>query len=252
MSDLVYQNYNNRCQGWTNPSSIVFGPEITVLSSYQSPAGSNTVVSISGTNFYSYSTILFGTFTPTVYFINSNILQFYVPNTLSSGTFPVQVFNGSVGSNIVTYTIDNASGYWLLNPNGSISNTNTNGSVRVSSLSRGIPVIVTNNPATTITSPYILNNSVNWVICNGNSGTPGTIYIKLPSADSYDGREIMFKNVSNDHNVVSSDGIGPLALSNIYLNDDIPTSVILPAGKGNWATLISAGVYWIIMQYKFN
>ena len=250
MSDLVYQNYNNRCQGWTNPSSIVFGPEITVLSSYQSPAGSNTVVSISGTNFYSYSTILFGTFTPTVYFINSNILQFYVPNTLSSGTFPVQVFNGSVGSNIVTYTIDNASGYWLLNPNGSISNTNTNGSVRISSLSRGLPVVVTNNPVTTIASPYILDSSVNWVICNGSLGTPGTIYIKLPLADSYDGREIMLKNISDDYNVVSSDG--NVALSNIYLNDNIPTSVILPAGKGNWATLISAGLYWITMQYKFN
>jgi hypothetical protein len=249
MSDLVYQNYNNRCKGWTNPSSIVFGPEITVLSSYQSPAGSNTVVSISGTNFYSYSTISFGTFNPTVYFINSNILQFYVPNTLSSGTFPVQVFNGSIGSNIVTYTIDNASGYWLLNPNGSISNTNTNGSVRVSSLSRGIPVIVTNNPATT-SDPYVVPKNVNWIICDGDSGTPGTIYIKLPFADSYDGREIMLKNVSDNYNVVSSDGI--VALSNIYLNDNNSTSEILPAGKGNWATLISAGIYWVIMQYKFN
>jgi hypothetical protein len=250
MSDLVYQNYNNRCKGWTNPSSIVFGPEITVLSSYQSPAGSNTVVSISGTNFYSYSTISFGTFNPTVYFINSNILQFYVPNTLSSGTFPVQVFNGSIGSNIVTYTIDNASGYWLLNPNGSISNTNTNGSVRISSLSRGIPVIVTNTTPTDASNPYILDSSTNWVICNGDSGTPGTIYIKLPLASSYDGREIMLKNLSDINNVVSSNGT--LELSNIYLNDNIPTSEILPAGKGNWATLISAGLYWVIMQYKFN
>jgi hypothetical protein len=126
MSDLVYQNYNNRCQGWTPPSSLT-GPQINGLSGYQSPAGSSTVVSISGVNFFSYSTIHFGTFTPTTYFINSNIIQFYIPNTLSSGTFPVQVFNGSIPSNIVTYTIDNASGYWLLNPGGSISNTNSNG-----------------------------------------------------------------------------------------------------------------------------
>ena len=125
MSDLVYQNYNNRCQGWSAPSSLT-GPQINSLSGYQSPAGSSTVVSISGVNFFSYSTIRFGTFTPTTYFINSNIIQFYIPNTLSSGTFPVQVFNGSIPSNIVTYTIDNASGYWMFNSNnGTISNSNS-------------------------------------------------------------------------------------------------------------------------------
>ena len=92
MSDLVYQNYNNKCQGWVNPNDISFAPQIISLSSYQSPSGSSTVVSINGLNFYSYSTISFGTFTPTVYFVNSNILQFYVPNTLSSGTFSCSSF----------------------------------------------------------------------------------------------------------------------------------------------------------------
>jgi hypothetical protein len=251
MSDLVYQNYNNRCKGWTNPSSILFGPEITVLSSYQSPAGSNTVVSISGTNFYSYSTISFGTFNPTVYFINSNILQFYVPNTLSSGTFPVQVFNGSVGSNIVTYTIDNASGYWLLNPTGTISNTNTNASVSVSSLSRGKPVIVTNDPVTSILNPYIVPNNVNWIICNGDEGTSGPIYIKLPplSVGGYIGREIMLKNISN-YNVFSSDGISTVV--NILDLDNTPTSNILPPIKGRWVTLVCDGLYWIVMQSNRN
>jgi hypothetical protein len=243
MSDLVYQNYNNKCKGWTNPSSILFGPEINILSSYQSPAGSSTVVSINGNNFYSYSTISFGTFNPTVYFINSNILQFYVPNTLSSGTFPVQVFNGSVGSNIITYTIDNASGYWLLNSNGTISNTNTNASVSISSLSRGIPVIVTNDPATTIANPYIVPNNVNWIICNGNDGTSGPIFIKLPLKSSYSGREIMLKNISATNNVLSSDG------GNILdLNNNLATSTILPAGKGKWVTLVCTGSFWTVMQ----
>jgi hypothetical protein len=115
------------CQGWVNPSNNFYGPQITSLSSYYSPAGSSTIVSIIGTNFYSYSTITFGTYAPTVYFINSLQMDFYIPNTLSAGTYPVQVFNGSVASNIVNYTIDNASGYWLLNANNSISNTNANG-----------------------------------------------------------------------------------------------------------------------------
>jgi hypothetical protein len=245
MSDLVYQNYNNKCQGWVNPTNLLLGPQIFGLSGYQSPAGSNTLVSINGTNFYSYSSVLFGTFNPTVYFINSNNLQFYVPNTLSSGTFPVQVFNGSIASNIVNYTIDNASGYWLLNSNGSISNTNTNSIVVISSLSRGAPVTVTN---TSISSPYIVNTQTNWIICNGTSGS---VFIKLPIEASYVGREIMLKNISSVSDVLSSDG--SILVSNILaLNDNTPSSVILPAGQGNWVTLVFNGGQWVIMQSNWS
>jgi hypothetical protein len=235
MSDLVYQNYNNRCQGWTPPSSLT-GPQISSLSGYQSPAGSSTVVSISGVNFFSYSTIRFGTFTPTTYFINSNIIQFYIPNTLSSGTFPVQVFNGSIPSNIVLYTIDNASGYWLLNPGGSISNTNSNG-VQVSWLSRGAPYTITSdyNFTDLITNPNA--NNISWFICNGTT----SINITLPSAYIFNGREIMFKNITNNQ-VNSSYGISPL-------NGGPITPLLLPANApGSWVTIVSDGAKWIIMQ----
>ena len=33
MSNLVYQNYSNKCKGWTNPSSISLGPQITSFKS---------------------------------------------------------------------------------------------------------------------------------------------------------------------------------------------------------------------------
>ena len=184
MSDLVYQNYNNRCQGWTNPSSLVFGPQITSLSGYYSPAWSTTLVSISGQNFLSYSVVNFGTYNPTVYFINSNTLQFYVPSTLNYGTYPIQVFNGSISSNIVNYTIDNASGYWILNSTGSISNTNA-GPISISALSRSAPVTVTNS--------YTVPNNVTWIICDTSAGS---IVITLPSLTEYIGREIMLKNIS--------------------------------------------------------
>ena len=140
-------SYKNKCQGWANPSTrsnLTLRPNILTLSTYQSPSGSNTVVVINGSNFYSFSSIRFGTFTPTVYFINSNLIEFYVPNTLNAGTIPLQVFNGSMYSNIVNYTIDNASGYWLLNPNGAITNTNNNG-IGVSYLSRGPPINIDNS-----------------------------------------------------------------------------------------------------------
>lgn len=243
MSDLVYQNYNNRCQGWTNPSNLLFGiPQITVLSSFQSPAGSNTLVSVNGTNFFSYSTIRFGTFSPTTYFINSNLLQFYVPNTLSSGTFPVQVFNGSVPSNSVNYTIDNASGYWLLNSNGSISNTNLQQTsiVNINSLSRNIPHTITGssfnfNNLTQTPNP----NNINWVICNYS----GTITITLPSGSSYTGREIMFKNISTGTGQVIS------STSNISSIDGTTTNTSILFGvAGSWATLVFDGSNWITMQ----
>lgn len=240
MSDLVYQNYNNRCKGWVNPSNLNFGPQIYNLSGYYSPAGSTTLVSINGENFFSYSSISFGTFKPTVYFINSNILQFYVPSTLNSGIFPVQVFNGSIYSNSVNYTIDNASGYWILN-NGYITNTNTSGQtslVLVGALSRGAPLTIYNDYDFTDFTTNPNANSVNWVICSSSS----TISITLPSSSDYTGREIMFKNSSsgavisynNNNNIISLDGT--------------PTSAILPAGAGNWATLVYDGSYWNIMQ----
>jgi hypothetical protein len=234
MSDLVYQNYNNRCKGWVNPSNLNFGPIIYNLSGYYSPAGSTTLVSINGDNFFSYSSISFGTFKPTVYFINSNILQFYVPSTLNSGIFPVQVFNGSIYSNSVNYTIDNASGYWILN-NGYITNTNTSGQtslVLVGALSRGAPVTITSDYNFTTNSNA---NSVNWVICNNSS----TITITLPFGLDHTGREIMFKNIGSGE--VNAD-------SNINSLDGTSTTTILNNVPGNWATLVYDGTSWNIMQ----
>ena len=227
MSDLVYQNNNNKCKGWVNPSSLSYSPQIISLSGYFSPSGSTTLVSINGANFYSYSKIVFGTYNPTVYFINSNIIQFYVPNTLSSGTFPVQVENGSSISNSVNYTIDNASGYWLINANSTITNTNTN-SVSVSSLSRGAPITIT-------ASSYSVGNTDNWIICNGT----GTIEITLPTGTYYTGRELMFKNITT--NTVNS-------TTSITQLDNTVSNIILQPVKGKWVTLVSNGTIWIVMQ----
>ena len=118
---------NPSCIGWTNPNNLYYGPIINSLSSYYSPAASTSLVVITGQNFYSWSTVKFGTFFPTVYFINSNILEFYIPTSASPGSYPVQVFNGSIVSNTEVYIIDNASGYWILNPDGSISPSVSNG-----------------------------------------------------------------------------------------------------------------------------
>jgi hypothetical protein len=252
MSNLVYQNYNNRCQGWAYPSFLV-GPQINSLSGYQSPAGSSTLVSINGINFYSYSSVKFGTFNPTVYFINSNLLQFYVPNTLTYGTYPVQVFNGSIGSNIVSYNIDDVPGYWMIDssgsstvPCGSLTNSASTGSgvVYISLLSRGAPYTIDNTMGTydtTIPSgiPFPVPNNLTWIICNGQNTTPYNTFLQLNSGCPYIGCEITVKSIGG--NVYSSS-------NNILpIGSTTPTNIIL-TGIGKWATLVFDGSNWVIMQ----
>jgi hypothetical protein len=119
------------CQGWVPPGTNYSVPVISYLSGTYSPAGATTLVAIFGSNFKLYSTIKFGTFTPTMIFISSQQIEFYVPNTAPGGgsIYPVQVFNDTYGSNVVNYTLDNAPGFWKLNPTNSsvIENTNYGG-----------------------------------------------------------------------------------------------------------------------------
>jgi len=258
MSDLVYQNYNTRCQGWVNPSNLSFGPVITSLSSFQTPAGSSTVVSIFGSYFFSYSTIRFGTFTPTVYFVNSTRLNFYVPSSLNYGTFPVQVCNGDVCSNIVNYTIDAASGFWLLDGQNIInSNGNNSGGVGVTWLSRGAPKIIDNSSNDyNIDYPYKIPDNINWIICSDDNFGAYQYFIELPTGPEYNGREIMIRNncvsdVVTQWNVV------------IPLNRTEPTgfdTVIVKGYAGSappiglWSTLVydATSNIWYIMQANWN
>jgi hypothetical protein len=120
---------NNLSQGWSTPNSSYATPTITSLSSTYSPAGGNTLVAIFGTNFRLYSVIKFGTYSPSVIFINSGQIDFYVPSTASYGNYPVQVFNDVYASNTIVYKIDDAPGFWTINSSYSnvISNSNLGG-----------------------------------------------------------------------------------------------------------------------------
>jgi hypothetical protein len=152
MSNLLFNT--GLCQGWASPTTNYAAPTITFLSGTFSPAGGTTLIAIFGTNFKLYSTIKFGTYSPTVIFINSGQIDFYVPATASFGDYPVQVFNDTYGSNVVTYTLDDAPGFWYLNPTYSnvISNSNTGG------LSINGPIIINNVP----NAPYpdIISNLI--------------------------------------------------------------------------------------------
>lgn len=124
---LTYRS-TTHCVGWSNPSSINVKPVITTLSGYFSPAGATTLVVLYGSNFRTFSRIHFGAFNPTTIFISSNQIEFYIPIAALPGTYPIQVFNDTLSSNVVSYTIDNASGYWYLDlPTQRLLNTNFGG-----------------------------------------------------------------------------------------------------------------------------
>ncbi len=114
-------------RGWSNPNSAV-APTITGLSTNISHATLLTIVAIVGTNFRPYSSIRFGTYKPDLIFVNSEHIEFYVPLIVTKpATYTVQVFNGNNGSNVVTYDIDDALNYWILNNSKQIYNSNDNG-----------------------------------------------------------------------------------------------------------------------------
>jgi len=182
------------CRGWAPPNNL-YSPTITYLSSIYSPANSNTLVAIFGTNFKLYSTIKFGTYTPTMIFINSQQIDFYMPSSALPGNYPVQVFNDTIGSNVIEYTIYNTPGLWYqsLSSSDIISNSNTNGllvngPIKINSINNNlgntnIGNLIFNNNITgsgqTISWPNYsgatISANLNGILITGNLTVTGTI-----------------------------------------------------------------------------
>ena len=86
---------------------------------------------------------------------------------------------------------------------------------------------------------YTVADNVSWIICNRSGGT---ITITLPNALDNDGRELHIKNITTN-SVISN------ATNVVELADNAATTAILSASKdGGWATLVSNGSNWVIMQ----
>jgi hypothetical protein len=96
------------------------------------------------------------------------------------------------------------------------------------SIGRGAPVTKTGN--------FTLAIAENWIICNGTA----TITVTLPAASSWTGREVMLKNIAAFSVVSASSNVVPFA------GGSASTSIFF--GSGKWATLVSDGTNWIIMQ----
>jgi len=189
------------CRGWAPHTENFTVPVISTLSIYASAVGATTMVSVFGSNFYSYSSILFGSEVPSVQFVNSNCLQFYVPTYLVAGTYPVQVSNGASRSNIVNYVVEPTSGLWQQLSDSSIVNTNANafssasvagtGIVRMGVLSLSAPLTITDSNQEQMTQATV--GQYNWIICNASA--PYTL--PVPTAQQYAGRQLMVKSTAS-------------------------------------------------------
>ena len=94
----------------------------------------------------------------------------------------------------------------------------------------------------TKTANFTLAATENWVI-NNKSGS--TCTVTLPAASSWTGRSVVFKNMQAQTLVSASSNVVPL-------DSTTAGTAILLGVVGNWATLVSDGTNWVIMQAASN
>lgn len=97
-------------------------------------------------------------------------------------------------------------------------------------LGRGAPVTKTGNFTVAATESWLINDK---------AGSDCTV--TLPAAASFAGREIMLKTIQAFAIVSASSNVVPLA-------GGAAGTAIVPNTAGRWATLVSDGTNWIIMQ----
>jgi hypothetical protein len=87
------------------------------------------------------------------------------------------------------------------------------------------------------TGNFTVGATENWIICNG----AGSITVTLPTAASFVGREIMIKTIAAQTVISAASNVAPLV-------GGAAGNAILAATAGKWATLVSNGTNWVIMQ----
>jgi len=94
----------------------------------------------------------------------------------------------------------------------------------------------------TKTADFTVAANETWLI-NNKSGS--TCTVTLPSASAYSGRYLTFKNTQAQTLVSASSNVVPI-------DSTVAGTAILLAVVGNWATMVSDGTNWVIMQQAAN
>ena len=94
----------------------------------------------------------------------------------------------------------------------------------------------------TKTADFTVADNETWII-NNKSGS--TCTATLPAASAWSGRQLTFKNIQAQTLVSASSNVVPI-------DSATAGTAILLAVAGNWATMVSDGTNWIIMQQAAN
>ena len=94
----------------------------------------------------------------------------------------------------------------------------------------------------TKTADFTVSDGELWII---NNKVGSTCTVTLPTASSYTGRVLTFQNYQDEFLVSASSNVVPLA-------GGAAGTAILDEVAGNWATLVSDGTNWIMMQETPN
>jgi hypothetical protein len=90
----------------------------------------------------------------------------------------------------------------------------------------------------TKTADFSILSTEGWFI-NNKSGS--SCVVTLPNVAFWAGRQLVFKNLQAQTLVSASSNVVPIG-------SDTPGTAILPATVGAWATLVSDGTNWVVMQ----
>jgi hypothetical protein len=104
------------------------------------------------------------------------------------------------------------------------------------------PVVNTVSAPVTKTANFTVTDGEAWII-NNKSGS--TCTVTLPTASAWVGRQLIFKNMQAQTLVSASSNVVPL-------DSTVAGTAILLDVVGNWATMVSDGTNWVIMQAASN
>lgn len=102
--------------------------------------------------------------------------------------------------------------------------------------------VSTTSAPVTKTADFTLSETESWII-NNKSGSTCTVTLPAPSA--YTGRQVTFKNMQPQLLVSASSNVVPID------STSAGTAILLDV-VGNWATMVSDGGNWVIMQAASN
>lgn len=140
------------------------------------------------------------------------------------------VINASLTSGFALTPDNSGAVQFQSNGANTISISSTGGLGVAGSLSTTAPVTITDAAAT-------VGDTANFIIAN----RAGTVTLTFPAAASWTGRVITVKNVQAQTVVSASSNIVPIGSTSAG-------TAILAATAGKFATLVSDGTNWVIMQ----